>query len=74
MAYKFHFNTDYNKQTGILHVVNTPLESLSVNLPLGSTIFADAYVANKYKKTDFVFVEKDNEHPNRSYNTYKWGF
>lgn len=74
MAYKFHFNTDYNKQTGILHVVNTPLESLSVNLPLGSTIFADAYVANKYKKTDFVFVEKDNEHPNRSYKTYNWGF
>ena len=74
MAYKFHFNTDYNKQTGIKQVVNTPLESLSVNLPLGSTIKADAYVKMNYKKSDFVFVEKDNEHLNRSYITYKWGF
>lgn len=74
MAYKFHFKTDYNKQTGIAQVVNTPLESLSVNLPLGSTITADAYIAKKFKKTDFVFVEKDENHPKESYKTYNWGF
>ena len=34
---------DYNKQTGIDQVINTPLESLSVNLPLGSTITCNAY-------------------------------
>ena len=38
MAYRFHFDGgDYNKKTGIDKVVNTPVESLSVNLPLGST-------------------------------------
>ena len=74
MAYKFHFKTDYNKQTGIAKVVNTPLESLSVNLPLGSTIAADAYVGMKFKKTDFVFVEKDQDNLKESYKTYNWGF
>lgn len=74
MAYKFHFKTDYNKQTGIAQVVNTPLESLSVNLPLGSTIAADAYVGMKFKKTDFVFVEKDQDNLKESYKTYNWGF
>lgn len=74
MAYQFHFKTDYNKQTGIANVVNTPLESLSVNLPLGSTISADAYVAKKFVKTDKVFIENDSDHANRSYKAYNWGF
>ena len=44
MAYRFHFvGEDYNKKTGIAQVVNTPVESLSVNLPLGSTITCKAY-------------------------------
>ena len=44
MAYRFHFEgQDYNKKTGIDKVVNTPLESLSVNLPLGSTITCKAF-------------------------------
>lgn len=49
MAYRFHFaGEDYDKQTGIDQVINTPLESLSVNLPLGSTITCNAY--NSYVK------------------------
>ena len=51
MAYRFHFEgQDYNKQTGIKQVINTPLESLSVNLPLGSTITCDAY--HNYEKVN----------------------
>ncbi len=73
MAYKFHFKTDYNKQTGIKQVVNTPLESLSVNLPLGSTITADAYKAMTYNTSANVFVEND-EDMTLSYTTYNWGF
>lgn len=71
MAYKFHFKQDYNKQTGIAQVVNTPLESLSVNLPLGSTIKADAYNAYKFVKSNNVFVEQD-EDKTLSYTTYNW--
>ncbi|MDE6658868.1 MAG: hypothetical protein K2K01_01965, partial [Eubacterium sp.] len=49
MAYRYHFEKgDYQKQTGIKHVINTPLESLSVNLPLGSTITSDAYIGMSY--------------------------
>lgn len=73
MAYKFHFKQDYNKQTGIAQVVNTPLESLSVNLPLGSTIQADAYNAYKFVKSANVFVEQDAD-KTLSYTTYSWGF
>ena len=51
MAYRFHFESgDYNKQTGIDQVINTPLESLSVNLPLGSTITCNAY--HNYEKVN----------------------
>ncbi|WP_405344949.1 hypothetical protein, partial [Ruminococcus sp.] len=51
---------DYNKQTGIAQVVNTPLESLSVNLPLGSTITCNAY--HSYEKVDSadVFIENNS--------------
>ncbi len=61
MAYRFHFKgQDYNKQTGIAQVVNTPLESLSVNLPLGSTITCNAY--HSYEKVDSadVFIENNS--------------
>lgn len=61
MAYRYHFaKGDYNKQTGIVHVVNTPLESLSVNLPLGSTITSDAYKAYNQIDSADVFVENNN--------------
>ena len=58
MAIRYHFNKgDYNKQTGIAQVLTTPLESLSVNLPLGAVISSDAYL--NYSKVDSanVFVE-----------------
>ncbi len=81
---------DYNKQTGIENVVydtgkdhentledfryNKPLEFLSVNLPLGSTIKAIAY--NNYEKIGEadVFVKIDEENPEESYTTYVWDY
>ena len=48
---------NYNKQTGIVNVVNTPLESLSVNLPLGSTVTADGYKAMVKVTSANVFIE-----------------
>ncbi len=81
---------DYNKQTGIDKVVydtgrehentledfryNKPLEFLSVNLPLGSTIKAIAY--DNYEKIGEadVFVKIDEENPDRSYTTYEWDY
>ena len=73
MAYRYHFKTDYNKQTGIKQVVNTPLESLSVNLPLGSTIKSDAYIAYKYVGSADVFIE-NNEDLTISYTDYMWNY
>lgn len=73
MAYRYHFKTDYNKQTGIEKVVNTPIESLSVNLPLGSTIKSDAYINFKYVGSDDVFIE-NNEDKTISYTDYMWTY
>lgn len=73
MAYRYHFKTDYNKQTGIKQVVNTPLESLSVNLPLGSTITSDAYIAYKQVGSADVFIEND-EDLTISYTDYRWNY
>lgn len=57
MAYRFHFdNGEYNKKTGIEKVVNTPLESLSVNLPLGSTITCKAYAGDDMIDSADVFI------------------
>ena len=81
---------DYNKQTGIDNVVydtgleheNTledfryykPLEFLSVNLPLGSTVTAKAYKNYEYFAQADVFVEIDAENPDRCYTTYVWPY
>lgn len=73
MAYRYHFKTDYNKQTGIEKVVNTPVESLSVNLPLGSTIKSDAYINFEYVGSDDVFIE-NNEDKTISYTDYMWNY
>lgn len=81
VAYRYHFNSgDYNKQTGIEHIVNTPIESLSVNLPLGSAIKSDAYKAYEKVGTDEVFIERNNgegiyagKHMS-SVNDYYWNF
>ena len=57
MAYRFHFaSEDYNKKTGIPNVINTPIESLSVNLPLGSTIACNAYIGDEKVDSDNVFI------------------
>lgn len=72
MAYRYHFSKgDYNKQTGIQGVVDTPLESLSVNLPLGSTVRSDAYKSFKLIDTKNVFIER-NEDLTISYTDYYW--
>ena len=61
MAYRFHFKSqDYNKKTGIANVVNTPLESLSVNLPLGSTIACDAYIGDEKVDSADVFITNNS--------------
>ena len=61
IAYRFHFTgSDYHKTTGIDKVVNNPLESLSVNLPAGSTITCNAY--NNGEKVDSanVFITRNS--------------
>ena len=74
MAYRFYFKKgDYNKQTGIKNVVNTPLESLSVNLPLGSTITCDAYVAMEKIDGADVFIETA-EDKTICYKDYIWQY
>lgn len=74
MAYRYHFvQGDYNKQTGIKNVVNTPLESLSVNLPLGSTVQSDAYQAMKQIDSKKVFIEQA-EDLTVSYTDYYWEY
>lgn len=81
---------DYNKQTGIDKVVydtgkehvntledfryNKPLESLSVNLPLGSTINAIAYQNYERIGDADVFVEIDSDNPDRCYTDYVWPY
>ena len=79
MAYRFHFTgEDYDKKTGIAGVINTPIESLSVNLPLGSTIACDAYVKGAKVDSANVFIEHNsgkgvyNDVELTSVNDYTW--
>ena len=81
---------DYNKQTGIDNVVydtgveheNTiedfrytkPLESLSVNLPLGSTITAKAYNNYEYIGEADILITIDEENPDLCYKDYVWNY
>ena len=81
MAYRFHFtNDEYDHKTGIEKVVNTPLESLSVNLPLGSTITCNAYYGSDVLGNDNVFITNnsgegtyDDEYLT-SVNDYTWAY
>lgn len=60
-AYRFHFaGEDYDKKTGIDKVINKPLESLSVNLPVGSTITCDAYYGSEKVASSDVFITKNS--------------
>ena len=79
---------DYNKQTGIDKVVydtgvehentledfqyNKPLESLSVNLPLGSTITAKAYENYEYIGEANILITIDEDNPEECYKDYYW--
>ena len=81
VAYRFHFqNGDYNKQTGIENVVNTPLESLSVNLPLGTTVKCDAYNNYQIIDSDDIFITRNNGEGQyvdeylSSVNDYYWNY
>ena len=61
MAYRFHFTgEDYGKTTGIDKVINTPIESLSVNLPLGSTITCNAYIDGQKVNSADVFIANNS--------------
>jgi hypothetical protein len=74
MAYRYHFiKGDYNKQTGIKNVINKPLESLSVNLPLGSTVKSDAYIGYKQVTSENVFIERVKDR-SLSYADYYWNY
>ena len=80
MAYRFHFEgQDYNKKTGIEKVVNTPLESLSVNLPLGSTITCKAFNGDEQIDTADVLVMNNSgkdiyeDEYLTSVNDFTWG-
>ena len=79
VAYRFHFeNGDYNKKTQIKNVINTPIESLSVNLPIGSTVTCNAYVNDDLVKTDNIFVTVNPDNKNdeflTSVNDYTWSY
>ncbi len=57
VAYRFHFSgSDYNKKTGIDQVINNPVESLSVNLPVGSTITCKAFIDDELVNSADVFI------------------
>ena len=62
MPVRFHFiKGDYKKLTGVDNVLSTPLESLSINFPLGSTITVKAYVKNQLVDTQNIFIDSDLE-------------
>lgn len=80
MAYRFHFDgQSYDKKTGIDNVVNTPVEELSVNLPLGSTITCKAFNGDEQFDTADVFVANNSGEGVyddvllTSVNDYTWG-
>ena len=81
IAYRFHFtSSDYNKKTGIEGVVNDPLESLSVNLPAGSTISCNAYNGDELLGSDNVFITRNSgdgiyeSEYLTSVNDYTWAY
>lgn len=61
VAYRFHFtSSEYQKKTGIENVINNPVESLSVNLPVGSTITCNAYKGDTLLGSENIFITGNN--------------
>ena len=62
MAYRFHFDAieEFDLKTGIAKVVNTPVERLSVNLPLDSTVACKAYNGEENIDKADVFVANNS--------------
>ncbi len=81
MAYRFHFaKGDYNKQTGIDNVLSTPVESLSVNLPLGTTVTCKAYINYQFAESADILVSNNSgegvyeSELLTSVNDYTWNY
>lgn len=81
VAYRFHFTgEDYGKTTGIEKVINEPVESLSVNLPAGSTISCNAYIEGEKVGSADVFITTNSGEGIyddvflTSVNDYTWDF
>ncbi|MBQ7647239.1 MAG: hypothetical protein IJS94_08225, partial [Clostridia bacterium] len=81
IAYRFHFNgQDYDKKTGIENVVNTPLESLSVNLPVGTTVACSAYNGEEKLGGEYIFITRNSgdgiydDEFLTSVNDYTWNY
>ncbi len=62
MPVRFHFvKGDYRKLTGVDKVLSTPLESLSINFPLGATVNVKAYVKNQMVESRNLFIDSKLE-------------
>ncbi len=68
MPVRFHFEKgDYSKLTGVDQVLSTPLESLSINFPLGATVNVKAYVKSQVVDSQNIFVDSNLEWYNWPY-------
>ena len=81
IAYRFHFNgQDYDKKTGIENVVNNPVESLSVNLPIGTTVACSAYNGEEKLGGEYIFITRNSgdgiydDEFLTSVNDYTWNY
>lgn len=71
----FHFaKGDYQKLTGVDQVLSTPLESLSVNFPLGATIQVKAYVRNRVVETNDLFVQANAKQGTVNIQKHTWNY
>lgn len=80
VAYRFEFaNPEFDKKTGIENVV-APVESLSVNLPVGSTIACSAYNGEELLENANVFITTNSgegiyaDEFLTSVNDYTWNY
>ncbi|MDF2567156.1 MAG: hypothetical protein K0R90_612, partial [Oscillospiraceae bacterium] len=65
---KFHFTKgDYKKLTGVDKVLSTPLESLSINFPIGATVEVKAVVKGQVVETTNLFIDSSLDWHNWNY-------